>query len=33
MGKHAGFVAKMKEDATPERVTFTHCMIHKEALA
>ena len=33
MGKRAGFVAKMKEHANPERVTFTHCMIHREALA
>jgi len=33
MGKRAGFVAKVKEHATPERVTFTHCMIHREALA
>ena len=33
MGKCAGFVAKVKEHATPERVTFTHCMIHREALA
>ena len=32
MGKRAGFVAKVKEHATPERVTFTHCMIHREAL-
>ena len=33
VGKRAGFLAKMKEHANPERVTFTHCMIHKEALA
>ena len=33
MGKRAGFVAKVKEHATLERVTFTHCMIHREALA
>ena len=33
MGKYAEFVAKVKEHATPERVTFTHCMIHREALA
>ena len=33
MGKHAGFVAKVKEHATPERVTFTHCMINREVLA
>ena len=33
MGKRAGFVAKVKEHATSERVTFTHCMIHREALA
>ena len=32
MGKRAGFVAKVKEHATSERVTFTHCMIHREAL-
>ena len=25
MGKRAGFVAKVKEHATPERFTFTHC--------
>ena len=31
--KRAGFVAKVKEYANPERVTFTHCMIHAEALA
>ena len=33
IGKRAGFVAKVKEHATPERVTFTHCMIHRKALA
>ena len=33
MGKRAGFVTKVKEYATPEGVTFTHCMIHSEALA
>ena len=33
MGKCAGFVVKVKEHATLERVTFTHCMIHMEALA
>ena len=33
MGKRAGFVAKVKEHANPERVTFTHDMIHREALA
>ena len=33
MGKRAGFIAKVKEHATPERVTFAHCMIHREALA
>ena len=33
VGKRARFVAKMKEHANPERVTFTHCMIHREALA
>ena len=32
MDKHAGFVAKVKV-VTQERVTFTHCMIHREALA
>ena len=31
--KRAWFVAKVKEPANPERVTFTHCMIHREALA
>ena len=31
--KRAGFVAKVKEHASPERITFTHCMIHREALA
>jgi len=33
MGKRAGFVAKVKEHATSESVTFTHCIIHREALA
>ena len=33
MSKCAEFAAKVKEHATPERVTFTHCMIHMEALA
>ena len=33
VGKPAGFVAKVKEDANPERATFAHCMIHKMALA
>ena len=33
MGKHAAFVAKVKEHVTSESVTITHCMIHKEALA
>ena len=33
MGKRAGFVAKVKEHGTPKRVTFTHCMIHREAFA
>ena len=33
MGKHAGFVTKVKEHVTTERVTFTHCMMHREALA
>ena len=28
VGKRAGFVAKVKEHANPERVTFTHGMIH-----
>ena len=31
--KRAGFVAKVKEHANPERVTFTHDMIYREALA
>ena len=31
--KRAGFVAKVKEHTSSERVTFTHCMIHREALA
>ena len=31
--KRAGFVTKVKEHANPERVTFTHCMIHRETLA
>ena len=33
VGKRAGFVSKVKERANPEQVTFTHCMIHREALA
>jgi hypothetical protein len=30
-GKHAGFVARMKEVAT--NVPWTHCCIHRQALA
>ena len=32
VGKRAEFVAKVKEQSN-EQVTFTHCMIHREALA
>jgi hypothetical protein len=30
-GKHAGFVARTKEEAT--NVSWTHCFIHRQALA
>ena len=32
-GQARWFVAKVKEHVNPERVTFTHCVIHREALA
>ena len=33
VGKRAEFAAKVKEHANLKRVTFTHCMIHRKALA